>query len=210
MQIWSRDSMQFICDKCGYAGERRTLTLLKSGDEYNGKSKFIKGCPNCHKDAHWTDTNERPMRIEKNLMLATAKGTAQHIVTELNKLSNFKDKKAYFDKPENMAFDFAIADVCDDKMTLEKIHRQCTGWYGINSVDSGHNSSDIVLIGDYHGGGSAALFQIYDGMESGEMEAGIENLILTTMMREAGFSTLLLVEFAEECTLTEGDGKNVC
>lgn len=135
------------------------------------------------------------MRIEDNLMLATVQEVVEYIGMELGKRNRFKNWKEYFGQTSKPFMDFAKFEVCDPTMNLREMYAQCDGWYGIRSIDSGHDSNDIVLIADYYGGGSATLFSIYEELEQKETEEGIKNMILDCMFGGIEENFLLFCEF---------------
>ncbi len=112
------------------------------------------------------------MRIEKNLLLGTAQEIGDYVAEKVHSLGNYKKWKEFFEPPVNFAMNFAIADIFDNSLTLEEIHIESKGWYGIKAINSGHDSNDIALIGDYYGGGSATLFSIYELMTKEEIADG--------------------------------------
>ena len=67
----------------------------------------------------------------------------------------------------------------------------------MKKFDAGFDSTDICLIADYYGGGSAVITQIFDGMDRQTIAKEVESIILGTfdVCEIARNDTELIVEF---------------
>jgi len=144
------------------------------------------------------------MRREGPLAMCTVAELARHIADSID-LSDVL-RKRFID------CDFCTIDeenvnyTCNKsgknaKYSLQSAKVRAEMWYGIKAVDTGFNSTDLVLVADYYGGGSPAMAQIWTGMDTYEGVAElVQKTILDTLNVQltANADTMLLAEFLEK------------
>lgn len=63
--------------------------------------------------------------------------------------------------PDSIAeIDFCLAPMTTKDISLAEIERECSGWYGLKSVDTGMNSGWLNVVTDLYGGGAAEMITI--------------------------------------------------
>lgn len=132
------------------------------------------------------------MMIDGNYILGTPKEIATYLVRDLIKDKYINNSSKFYN------CDFAIVDMTNkeiEELTLEEIHDNSTGWYGIKHINTGFDSSDLDLFVDYYGGGCGMYDMIYDGMKKDEYINIVKELIM---------STLNVIEGCKEDTLLIG------
>lgn len=81
--------------------------------------------------------------------------------------------------------DFAILDGEGDSFTeeeIEDIKWNVSGWYGIKKApDLGFDSTELILIADYYGGGCLNICQFYDGIDGYLLVQDLKTLIGNTL-----------------------------
>lgn len=126
------------------------------------------------------------------LKVLTVRQLAEHLASRIN----LEDVL----KTELPACDYGIIDTDGetvfDQEELEFLHSGVCGWYGIKKIDAGFNSTNLVLVADYYGGGCAYLADIFSGIGILEAAYDIGQAILNSLrVQEAAYNdTLLLVE----------------
>lgn len=158
------------CDKEAYK------VMFENGDFLYGRIKEI-------------DTNFKPNDDMTKLRLCTIKELAEFYADLILKDGGFNDNIPNCD--------FAIAECYKEAEGLEDIRDSSSGWYGMKKFDAGFDSTDICLIADYYGGGSAVITQIFDGMDRQTIAKEVESIILGTfdVCEIARNDTELIVEF---------------
>lgn len=94
--------------------------------------------------------------------------------------------------------DFAIIDSDIQTDDLEYIKSSASGWYGIKKLETGFDSTDLLLLCDYYGGGCPNLIQIWEGMDGvvEHSQSILDGLLDCLNVQEAAKpDTVLIVDF---------------
>lgn len=94
--------------------------------------------------------------------------------------------------------DFAIISEDIQSNDLEYIKSGASGWYGIKRLETGFDSTDLLLICDYYGGGCPNLIQIWEGMDGAveHSKSILDGLLGCLNVQEtAKPETVLIVDF---------------
>lgn len=81
-------------------------------------------------------------------------------------LANKINKSDRLVKDIRFTYDFALSsfdEFVDHDQDLDELKASTSGWYGIKTCDCGFDSSDMVVVADYYGGGVAILRSMYLG-----------------------------------------------
>lgn len=97
------------------------------------------------------------MKKDGNLAVCTIRELA-------NELAKSIDSESVVDS-QFTECDFAIIDSDIQTDDLEYIKSGASGWYGIKKLETGFDSTDLLLLCDYYGGGCPNLIQIWEGMD---------------------------------------------
>lgn len=111
-------------------------------------------------------------------------------------LANKISKSDRLVKDIGFTYDFALSsfdEFVDHDQDLDELKASTTGWYGIKTCDCGFDSSDMVVVSDYYGGGVAILRSIYEG----EPEEDIRD--------EMAKEIIAVLDNGEGTTLSEDD-----
>ncbi len=111
-------------------------------------------------------------------------------------LANKISKSDRLVKDIRFTYDFALSsfdEFVDHDQDLDELKASTSGWYGIKTCDCGFDSSDMVVVVDYYGGGVAILRSIYEG----EPEEDIKDEITEEI--------IWCLENGEGTTLSEDD-----
>lgn len=138
------------------------------------------------------------MRREGNLMTCTVRELAIHLASSINLADVLGN--AFTD------CDFCIIDGENVNCTFNYVKSRAEQWYGIKAVDTGFDSTELVLIADYYGGSCPSMAEIWSGMYTYEGVADlIEKTLLNTLnvQEAANPDTMLLTEFLVEVKPTK-------
>lgn len=114
-----------------------------------------------------------------------------------NELAKSIDRESVIDSRFTEC-DFSIIDIEDESDDLEYIKSGASGWYGIKKLEAGFDSSDLLLLCDYYGGGCPNLIQIWEGMDGAveHSQSILDGLLGCLNVQEtAKPETTLIVEF---------------
>ena len=105
--------------------------------------------------------------------------------------------------------DFSIIDEDENLADLNRVKKDACGWYGIKAVNPGFESTELILVSDYYGGGCASMTQLFwdDGNERDNWKKEIEKAIIETLSVQETVTpdTMLLIDI----TRTEKSNKDV-
>lgn len=137
------------------------------------------------------------MRWQGKCAIMTVKELANYIVGKIDTGDVLKNP---FPECDFAIIDSDIADLIDD-IEYYAIN-EASGWYGIKRVEIGFESTDLILMSDYYGGGAAAMTDLWDDMAMYDIDPAemVMTCILQTLnMREtASEDTPLIVEFVKQ------------
>lgn len=105
------------------------------------------------------------------------------MITKIGSLNDFaKDVVSQIDLNDVKKIRVPLISFClvdkdpKDYKNLSDLARDCSGWYGLKEIEEpAFDSSDLILYGDYFGGGCAHLVQISDGFPE---KCAISDIIL--------------------------------
>ena len=132
---------------------------------------------------------------DRHYFLGTIKEIADSLTELLLSADSIKDTAAFTD------FDFAIVDDYDPRYSLTTIAENAVGWYGVKRIDSGFNSWNLDLCGDYYGGGSLSSCSFDTYLEREEVSGFFQKLLVGIIDKhgeDATEKTILICEKMEK------------
>lgn len=136
------------------------------------------------------------MKIKGRNGLGTVRELAEYLATNIS-ADDIRMKRFN-------SVDFSILDeiYTDEELEdLEFIASGANGWYGIHEVDCGFDSTDMVLVSDYYGGGSPQLASIWEEDTTDGLAKTIEMLIIGCLEPSnfgVRYDTRLIIEFSTD------------
>lgn len=134
------------------------------------------------------------MRKQDNYAIMSVRELANYIVSQID-LGNVLRKP--FPECDFTIIDPDVADMVDDIEYYGM--NEASGWYGIKRVEIGFESTDLILMSDYYGGGAAEMVTLWEDMAAYDcdpVETVMMCLLSTLNIRETtDGKSMLVVEF---------------